>query len=288
MIKRVISAMLLVLLLCSCSSDVSDVGVTYKLYYVNSADFTEIVSVETTLTSTNTEDAIVELFNLLTSPGNKSHISVIPKSVELLGSSFIDGTCSLTLSRSYSNLSSYKLATMNFVLVNTMSGLPDVKQVSITSENITRTFTAEEFITSVPPAYYDSYTISLRYLTLDCSDTVKIEKTFIPQSDKTLESTVTELLAESPESPELRSPFPDGTRINDVYLDGTTCVLDLSSEFVTAAPHESEKEATVLFSIVDTLTELPDINRVKFLIDGKSGYGYIYYNLAFPLASSSR
>ncbi len=288
MIKKVISALLLLSLLCSCSSDVSENRTTYKLFYVNSADLTEVVSVETTLTSKNTEDAIVELFSRLSSPENKSHTSAIPKSVQLVDYSFNDGICALTLSPSYGNLSAYTLVTVNFVLVNTMSALPGVKQVSITSKNVTKTFSADEFLTSVPPAFYNSQTVSLHYLTLDCTETVKIERTFIPPADKTLETYVTELLALKPENPELRTPFPDGTKINNVYLEGTTCVLDLSSEFVTAAPHTAEAETAILFSIVDTLTELPHVNRVKFLINGKSGYGYVFCDIAVPIESVSQ
>lgn len=288
MIKRILSAILLLSLLCACSSDVSQNDTTYKLLYSNSSTPTELVTVDTTLAATKSEDAIVELFTKLTSPENDSHTSVIPKSVSLVAASLIDGTCTLTLSPSYENLAPYTRVTLNYVLVTTMSALPDVKQVSISSENGVQTFTPDIFVTSTPPAYYDTYTVNLRYITHDYAETVTVEKTFVPPSDKALEAYVTELLALPQSNPDFRSPFPDGTKINNVYLDSTTCVLDLSSEFITAAPHTPEAEKAILFSIVDTLTELPDVNRVKFLIDGKSGYGYLTHNLAFPLEHSSK
>ncbi|MBR3848116.1 MAG: GerMN domain-containing protein [Oscillospiraceae bacterium] len=287
MIKKLIAAILLSTLLCACSSDPPENGATYKLLYANSSNPTELTSVNATLTATNTEDAITELFSKLTFPESDSHISVIPKSVSLVESSLSDGICTLMLSPSYGNLAPYTRVTLNYVLVNTMSALPDVEQVTISSQNSTQTFTADEFITATPPAYYDTSTVNFKYITTDFTETATVERTFVLPSGTPLETYVVELLSQNPNSPELRSPFPDGTKINGVYLDSTTCVLDLSPEFITAAPHTPEAEKAILFSIVDTLTELPDVNRVKFLIDGRSGYGYLTHNLSFPLEHSS-
>lgn len=287
MIKKLISAIILLSILCSCSSDAPANNTTHKLFFANSSNRAELVSVDTTLTAANTEDAIVELFSKLTSPENESHTSVIPKSVHLLDSSFNDGICNLILSEPYKNLSPYSLVAVNFVLVNTMSGLPGVKQVSITSENDTKTFSADNFLTSLPPAYYDSHTLNLHYPTIDYSETVKLEMTFVHEDEKTLEACVIELLAQSPENPDLRSPFPEGTKVNNIYREGTMCVLDLSPEFVTAAPHSAEAEKAIIYSIVNTLTELPDINSVKILIDGKHSSDYSFFDISSPFEHSS-
>ncbi|MBQ9985754.1 MAG: GerMN domain-containing protein, partial [Oscillospiraceae bacterium] len=51
--------------------------------------------------------------------------------------------------------------------------------------------------------------------------------------------------------------------------------------------HENITEALTLYSVVNTVTELPMINRVEFLIDGESVRGYAYYDLTKPFTNSS-
>lgn len=59
---------------------------------------------------------------------------------------------------------------------------------------------------------------------------------------------------------------PDA-KLNDYKLKNGTLTLDLSSEFLD---YTSDDEADLLSSIVWTYTELPDVDKVKFEIDGKA------------------
>ncbi len=282
--KRFISLFLLLsLLLCSCSSPKNS-RFRCKLFYFTGEEQTEIVSLETTLQATSMDDATKELFLKLCTPEKKSHISAIPKSVSLLDSSFSDGVCFLTLSPEYSSLPSISRISLNFVLVNAMSSLPGVTQVSISSDGMTNTFTSDDFIYSTPPVYSDAHPVKLYLPSSDYKDVFTVEKDVLPDLDKSFEASVVALLLETPEDTNLISPFPSGTRINKVYVDDGMCILDVSSDFVTSAPHDEQMETAIISSIVDTLTELEGIDSVKFLIDGEPGYGYVYHNLAFPIS----
>lgn len=283
--KRFISLILLCLiLLSSCSSRKDNGRLTCKLFYFTGDNRTEIVSVSANLEAASTEDAIGELFSKLCTPEKKSHISAIPKSVSLIDSSFKDGVCYLTLSPAYANLSRTRLISLNFVLAGTMSALPGVTQVSISCGEITNTFASDEFISSTPPVYSDSHVVKLYFPSNDYKNILMVEKTILPDPNKSPETSVAELLLETPEDPNLISPFPSGTRINSVHINNGVCILDVSSTFITSAPHDEEKETAIIFSIVDTLMELDGVNSVRFFIDGNPGYGYAYYNLASPIS----
>ena len=77
------------------------------------------------------------------------------------------------------------------------------------------------------------------------------------------------MLITGPENEKLESAIPEGTKINSCTLKGNTLYVDLSKEFINNAPSGIEEESIVIYSIVNTLTELNEVSSVKFLINGE-------------------
>jgi spore germination protein GerM len=69
----------------------------------------------------------------------------------------------------------------------------------------------------------------------------------------------------------LLSPFPDGTTVLRVSLDGKTCTVDLSREFIQNHIGGSAVERMILQALVLTLTEFEDVSEVVLLVEGKPG-----------------
>ena len=82
------------------------------------------------------------------------------------------------------------------------------------------------------------------------------------------------LLITGPESEKLESAIPEGTKINSCTLKGNTVYVDLSSEFVNNSPAGINEESMVVYSIVNTLTELNEVSGVKFLINGEENKSF--------------
>ena len=76
-------------------------------------------------------------------------------------------------------------------------------------------------------------------------------------------------LISGPESDKLESAIPEGTKINSCTLKGNIVYVDLSQEFIDNAPSGIDEENLVIYSIVNTLTELNEVSGVKFLINGE-------------------
>lgn len=85
--------------------------------------------------------------------------------------------------------------------------------------------------------------------------------------------TLVNLLIQGPTDEILEKTIPDGTRVNDIKLVGDMIILDLSEEFINDI-EGAEKESATIYSIVNTLTELNEVNSVKFLIDGNESSGF--------------
>lgn len=77
------------------------------------------------------------------------------------------------------------------------------------------------------------------------------------------------MLIAGPQSEKLESAIPEGTKVNSCTLKGNTLYVDLSKEFIDNAPSGLEEESIIIYSIVNTLTELNEVSGIKILINGE-------------------
>ncbi len=77
-----------------------------------------------------------------------------------------------------------------------------------------------------------------------------------------------ELLIEGPKSDKNKKIIPEGTKLNKSYLEGDCVVLDFSAEFLNYAKEEEKEKANLITCVVNTVTELTEVNKVKIIIDG--------------------
>lgn len=76
------------------------------------------------------------------------------------------------------------------------------------------------------------------------------------------------LLIEGPKNDKNKKIIPENTKLNKNYLEGDCIVLDFSAEFLNYSKDDDKEKMNMINSIVNTLTELAEINQVKILIDG--------------------
>lgn len=76
------------------------------------------------------------------------------------------------------------------------------------------------------------------------------------------------IIMANPKEPELTSIFPRGAKLNGVTVDNGTAYVDFSETLQRYFVGGSTGEELLVTSLVDTLTEFPEIKRVQILIDG--------------------
>lgn len=79
-----------------------------------------------------------------------------------------------------------------------------------------------------------------------------------------------ELLINGPKNEKLKSIIPENTKLLNSSLDGECLILDFSSEFLNFNKEDSKEKENLIKSIVNTVTELNEVNKVKFLINGQT------------------
>ena len=75
------------------------------------------------------------------------------------------------------------------------------------------------------------------------------------------------LLIKGPQSSNLKKLIPEGTALHDIKAEKSCAIINLSNEFLNYETEENKLK--IINSIVNTLTNLKEINSVKFLINGE-------------------
>ncbi len=82
--------------------------------------------------------------------------------------------------------------------------------------------------------------------------------------------TLMQFLIDGPKNEKSERLIPEGTKINKIELKNDILYIDLSKEFVENHQGGEQLESNTIYSIVNTMTQLTEVNGVKILIDGEA------------------
>jgi len=82
-------------------------------------------------------------------------------------------------------------------------------------------------------------------------------------------TTLMQLLIDGPKNDKLEESIPEGTRINKIEIKNDILYIDLSKEFIENHIGGEKNESKTIYSIVNTMTTLTEVNGVRILIEGE-------------------
>ena len=88
-------------------------------------------------------------------------------------------------------------------------------------------------------------------------------------------------LLEGPKSENLKKAIPDGVKLNSVNLKSGVLYVDFSKEFIENHPGGEIEESNTIYTIVNTVTELTEVEAVKILIDGEENKCFVDEKMNF-------
>jgi germination protein M len=94
-------------------------------------------------------------------------------------------------------------------------------------------------------------------------------------------------LMEGPDSAQLCAVIPEGTQLLDISCADSICTVNFSSAFYENRFDNSYGAYMTIFSIVDTLTGLDDIDAVTFLVEGQAIERYGVFQMDRPISRNS-
>lgn len=80
--------------------------------------------------------------------------------------------------------------------------------------------------------------------------------------------TLVNLLIAGPKNEKHYLVIPENTKLLKTFMEADTITLDFSSEFLNYNKEDEKAKENLIKSIVNTLTQLTEVNKVKILIDG--------------------
>jgi len=108
--------------------------------------------------------------------------------------------------------------------------------------------------------------LTLYFPNQEATALVPVERTVNISDQATIKATFEEL-AKPPAG--VYSPLPTGTKLLDAKVENGIATVNLSREFQQNFGGGSAGEQMTLFSIVNSLTTLPDVTGVQFLLEGE-------------------
>lgn len=247
-----------------------------NLYYPTSEG--TVGSEKRTVEAATGADALLTktITELLKGPADKSLMSTIPEGTYLMDASVKDKVAVLNLSQEFSGFPGVMAEAFALIsLVNTSADLPGIEKVLIKVSGGDLISPKGEPYGPLPKYDIESFNreMSAQVITLYFPDDNAMF--VVPEERKVytegpLEETVMEELLKGPENPDLfPANIPKGAKLLSVEVKDGTAYVDFSKELKTNHSGGSTGEAMTIYPIVSSLTALPNIDKVQFLIEGK-------------------
>lgn len=121
----------------------------------------------------------------------------------------------------------------------------------------------------------DKMPISLYFATED-STKLKLEVRYVDMKEakksvNNLAGLIVKELIAGPKDSGLKATIPEGTQLlGNVAIDAKVATVNMSKEFVDKHPGGEAAARLTIYSVVNSLTEINEIEKVKFLVNGKS------------------
>ncbi len=277
--KRLLSVVLLLLvaMLTSCSDGnkvVNKLDNEYHVYYLDSKSSGIVSETYVPLGSTK-EQLVTELLDALqTDPSNMVYKRALPEDVTIRDYSFVNDQLILNFDTKYSELKEIPEVLCRATIVKTLCQIPGIDFVmfNVNGQPLIDTngvqmglMTAEFFIENTGAE--TNYNVTL-YFANETGDLLKkTTRNILYTGTSSIEELVINQIINGPTEIGLYTTVPVGTTLLNVSTKEGICYVDLNEKLLEKLPDVSEEIA--IYSIVNSLTELPGINKVQFRINGQ-------------------
>lgn len=279
-----ISNLLLVLLclfaLSACGQEEDDNANIYPVYYVSNSE-TKVEMHEYAMQSSSEEEQLQELINCLsTVPDKLEYKAPLSMGFQLLDMSVEDGKVLLNVDSAYENMSATTEVLVRAAIVRTLTQLPNINYVGITVEGtqlydnigeLVGWMGADEFINNDGNEIntYELTKVKLYFANGNGDKLIAAYREKYYSTNIPLERFVVEELIAGP-SEQLEGIYPavnPGTKVINVMTKDGICYVNLDATFLTVVNNVSTEVS--IYSIVNSLVELSNVNKVQILINGE-------------------
>lgn len=261
----------------------------FRVYYLN-IDATGSSAVPYNLRSKDSDVSkqVSELLQQLqTDPEDSKLRKAIPDEVQVLKHEEKAYTCTIDFSKDYYDLTAAEEVLLRASVVRTITQLDQISYVSFTIEsaplvdsdgNVIGSMSGDDFVENPGEQINTSVKETLTLYFADKAGTGLQKQTRVIHysSNISLEKLVIEQLIEGPKGSKLQATLPGTTKLITVSVVDGICYLNFDSNFRSGINNQLTEDV-VLYSIVNSLTSLPSVEKVQISINGEND-GTLLYN----------
>ena len=273
-----ILSLIMVFTLVGCNDQDKKKG-EYQIYYMN-LDMSNIVSEEYDSTGAEGETLIEELLERLQSAPDSSKLrQTIPTNVKVNSYVLNGAYLYIDFSEEYKALKPEEEILVRAAIVKTMVQAEACSLVAFTIDSeplhthdgtLVGNMSADSFVENPGKQINSSVetTLTLYFASKDGTELVKETRNVHYSTNISMEKLVMEQLVEGPKRSSASSTLPSSTKLITVAVVDGVCYVNMSDTF--KAQNAEVNEEIVLYSIVNSLTELQGVTKVQIAINGST------------------
>lgn len=271
------------LLLAGCSKTEENDPNKMSVYYVSSAE-TKIEAHDYSLQATEITAQIEELLAVLgTAPIKKEYKPPLTFGFQVLEYRLTDGKLLLNMDESYRQMTVTQEVLVRAAIVRTLTQLPEVSFVAFRVNNeqlydslgkVVGWMNADQFIENEGNEIntYEEVTLKLYFANEAGNGLIVTHRTKEYNTNISLEKLVVEELIKGPNAEGIYPTINPDTKVANVMLKDNICYVNLDENFLNQI-YAVTPEVTI-YSIVNSLIELPNVNKVQILVNGETNVIY--------------
>ena len=284
-IKRLLLPVIVLAALTGCGQQAENTaGKTYDIYYVDNEE-TKIFAESYQTETTDVQKLLEELLERLSAkPDKMQYKAPLAENFELLDYTWDGGQLTLNFDERYKEMDTIKEVLVRASVVRTLSQIENVNYISFMIQNeplmdstgvAIGTMSADAFIDNAGNEINTYEKVNLRLYFANENGDMLIEenqRNVVYNSNVSLEKLVVEKLIEGPATSGHYPTINPSVKINSVTVNDRICYVNLSEAFLSQ-PYNVTSDVTI-YSLANSLVELPNINKVQISINGATDIFY--------------
>lgn len=278
----------LIISLCSCgggtaTSETATEEQVMQIYYVNK-NATKVVSDSYKPKNSGGEELLKELLEVLqTNPDNLEYRQVIPSEVRVVNSYIENKQVYLVFDSAYSLLSRITEILSRAAIVRTLTQIKGVETVVfyINEQPLMDALNqpvgqmkASDFIDDLGGDIndYQKTVLTLYYTNEQGNKLMECKRELVYNNAVSMERLVMEQLIKGPTEDGMYPVLPSDTKLLTISTREGVCYVNLDASFLTGSVNTNE--VVPIYAIVNSLVELPAVNKVQIAINGETTRRY--------------
>lgn len=255
----------------------------FSVYYVNE-DYTKLQSETYRPKATATEPLIFELLEKLSQQGQgQENLAAIPEDLAVNGFNLTDGIAIIDFDERYSNMDTQREVLCRAAVVMTLSQVEGVEYVAFTINDYpyqipgggyVGVMQASDFVADLSGGdnEFAKADFKLYFANADGSKLKEYVLEDAKYGEKSKERFVVEQLIKGPDREGYTATLSSNLEITNIVTANNICYVDFAQSFTTEQSKVSNQ--LVIYSIVNSLSELSGVHKVQISVNGDSAIKY--------------